>query len=136
MKIIIERFDFTDESTIGTLNCDGFVCFSLEDTDRYLEDNPEDKQYGKSAIPRGKYKIIITYSNRFNRELPLLISVPGFSGVRIHPGNGPQDTEGCILVGSTHSKDFVGNSRATFQKLFDRIENALDSGQDVELEIL
>ena len=136
MKIIIERFDFTDESTIGTLTCDGFVCFSLEDTDRYLEDNPEDKQYGKSAIPRGKYKIIITYSNRFNRELPLLISVPGFSGVRIHPGNGPQDTEGCILVGSTHSKDFVGNSRATFQKLFDRIENALDSGQDVELEIL
>lgn len=136
MRIVVERFEWTDKSTIGTLTCGDFHCFTLEDTDRHLEDNPDDKQYGKTAIPRGRYKVIITFSNRFKRELPLLLDVPGYEGVRIHPGNGPDDTEGCILVGSSHSKDFVGNSRATFSKLFERIEHALDMGEEVELEII
>lgn len=136
MRILVDRFDFSDKSTISTLTCGDFHCFTLEDTDRHLEDDPSAKQYGKTAIPRGVYKVIVTFSNRFKKELPLLLNVPGFEGVRIHPGNGPDDTEGCLLVGSTHTEDFVGNSRATFQKLFDRIEHALDSGDEVELEIL
>lgn len=136
MKITIDRFEFSDKSTIGTLLCDDFDCFTLEDCDRYLEDNPSAKIYGKTAIPRGVYRVIITYSNRFKKELPLLLDVPGFEGVRIHAGNFDSDTEGCILVGSTHSHDFIGNSRATFSKLFERIERALDSGEDVELEIM
>jgi hypothetical protein len=136
MNFVLDRFEFTDKSTIGTLTCGDFKCFTLEDTDRYLEDNPDGKIYGKTAIPRGTYKVIITYSYRFKKELPLLLNVPGFAGIRIHSGNGPYDTEGCILVGSSHSKDFVGNSRATFAKLLDRIEVALECGNDVELEVM
>ena len=45
------------------------------------------------------------------------------------------DTEGCLLVGSTHSEDFVGNSRATFAKLFELIESAYDKGDEITLEI-
>jgi hypothetical protein len=136
MKILIDRFEFTDKSTIGTLTCGDFCCFTLEATDRHLEDNPDAKQYGKTAIPRGSYQCIITYSNRFKKELPLLLNVPGFTGVRIHPGNKPDDTGGCILVGSSHKPDWVSNSKATFAKLFERIEHAMDRGDPVEVEIL
>ena len=136
MKIVVDRFEFTDKSTIGTLTCGDFHCYTLEDTDRHLEDNPDAKQYGTTAIPRGSYQCIITYSNRFKRELPLLLDVKNFSGVRLHPGNGPDDTEGCILVGSSHKKDWVSNSKATFAKLLERIEHALDRDDSVEVEIL
>lgn len=136
MKIVLDRFEFSNKSTIGTLTCGDFACYTLEDTDRYLEDNPDAKQYGKTAIPRGKYKIVIDWSNRFKRELPRLLDVPNYVGVRIHPGNGPDDTEGCILVGSSYKTDWVSNSRATFNKLFTLIEHSLDRGDDVELEIV
>jgi hypothetical protein len=135
MKILVDRFEFIDNSTIGTLTCGDFSCFTLEDMDRHLEDNPDAKQYGKTAIPRGTYEVIITYSNRFKQELPLVKDVPGFEGIRIHAGNAPEDTHGCLLVGSTHSKNFVGNSRATMVKLFELIEHALDLGDKVELVI-
>lgn len=135
MKIVVERFEFTGNSTISRISCDDFECFGIEDVDRYLERDPNAKIYGKTAIPRGKYECIITFSNRFKKELPLLVAVPGFEGVRIHPGNKPEDTEGCILVGSSHSKDFVGNSRATFAKLFERIEASFDRGDEIIVEV-
>jgi hypothetical protein len=50
-------------------------------------------------ILTGKYKVIVDRSNRFNRDLPLLIDVVGFTGVRIHRGNTAKDTQGCILPG-------------------------------------
>lgn len=134
MKLVLDRFEFTDRSTIGTLTCDKFSCFTLEDCDRYLEDGGE-KVYGETAIPRGTYKVIIDYSQRFKKELPRLLDVPGFEGIRIHPGNAPEDTEGCILVGSSYKDNWVGNSRATFTWLFDIIESALECGNDVEIEI-
>ena len=136
MKIVVDRFEFSDNSTIGTLTCGDWHCYTLEDTDRYLEEDPDAKQYGKTAIPRGKYKVIIDWSNRFKRELPRLLDVPGFTGVRIHAGNEPDDTEGCILVGSSYKEDWVSNSRATFNKLFELIESSLDHGDEVEIEIL
>jgi hypothetical protein len=58
------------------------------------------------------------------KNRPLLLNVPNFDGIRIHPGNTDQDTEGCILVGQTKRKDFIGNSRAAFQALFTKLETA------------
>ena len=79
---------FSEKSTIGKLVVDDtFFCYTLEDKDRYLETNPDGKVYGETAIPRGKYQVVIDYSQRFKRELPRLLHVPGFEGVRIHPGN-------------------------------------------------
>jgi hypothetical protein len=56
--------------------------------------------------------------------LPEIHNVPNYTGVRIHPGNTDADTEGCILVGKTKGRDFIGNSRAAFDKLFVRIQGA------------
>jgi hypothetical protein len=116
-------------------------CFILEDVDRQLEINPQAKILRQTCIPRGKYKIVVTYSNRFKRELPLLVAVPGFSGVRIHPGNTVEDTEGCLLPGSSFAPlgdglYTVQNSRLAFNKLFSSIQGAVILGESVEIEIL
>jgi len=53
-----------------------------------------------------------------------LLNVPNFEGVRIHPGNSNHDTEGCILVGRTRSKDYIGQSRKAFDSLFLKMQKA------------
>ena len=138
MNILLQRRDFTDKSTIGVLYVDQVSqCYALEDPDRKLEDGGE-KIPGKTAIPRGKYRIIIDWSNRFKRELPRLLDVPNYVGVRIHPGNGPEDTEGCILPGTgipSNRQDWLLNSRAAFDALFNKIEAALELGEEVWIEV-
>jgi hypothetical protein len=64
----------------------------------------QEKQPGKTAIPAGRYRIATTWSVRFQKKLPEIRNVPGFTGIRIHAGNGPEDTEGCILVGQQLNK--------------------------------
>ncbi len=128
---------FGSESTIGKLIVDDtFFCYTLEDKDRFLETNPEGKVYGETAIPRGTYQIVIDYSKRFKRELPRLLFVPGFEGVRIHPGNTSEDTEGCILVGtSIVNEDFIGNSRVAFNHLFDVMDEAYGRGEEIWITV-
>src|SRR2546423_440555 len=94
MQLQLKRKTFTDKSTIGELAVNGvFECFTLEDVVR-----PE-KIKRETAIPAGRYEIAITFSDKFQKFLPLLLNVPNYEGVRIHSGNRPEDTEGCILVG-------------------------------------
>jgi len=136
MKILLERTTYTDKSTIGKLYINGvFQCFTLEDKDRNLEQQGE-KVYGETAIPRGKYDVVITYSKRFRTELPLLVDVPQFEGIRIHPGNFSGDTEGCILVGSGTAPDRLFNSRAAFNALFQRLEIAYAKGEEITIEVM
>ena len=119
MILELKRNIFTDDSTIGEISIDGtFVCYALEDKVRPT------KIKNVTAIPYGKYELAITFSNRFQQYMPLLLKVPGFEGVRIHSGNKSADTEGCILVGSSKSLNFIGNSRVTFKSLFGRIKTA------------
>lgn len=121
MKITIKRLHKTNTSTIGELLIDGvFECYTLEDVER------EVKVKSETAIPKGTYKVIINQSNRFKRLLPLLLDVPNFEGVRIHSGNSNHDTEGCILVGQTRGKDYIGKSRKAFDKLFKKMQAAKD----------
>lgn len=115
MNLQLERKALKETYTIGRLYVDGVgFCDTLEDKVR-----PEGvKIYGETAIPAGTYKVILTHSARFNRVLPLLVDVPMFSGIRIHPGNVAADTHGCILVGVNDVKGRISRSRETFNKLF------------------
>ena len=102
--------------TIGELLIEGeWFCFTLEDVER-----PE-KIPGETAIPTGRYKVIITHSQRFDRDLPLLVDVPGFTGVRIHAGNTEADTRGCILVGKRTLENAIGESRAALEALMEKL---------------
>ena len=121
MELEVKRTDFTDNSTIGELSVNGhFECYTLEDKVRPV------KIAGKTAIRAGRYEVIINFSQRFGRLLPLLLNVPNFEGVRIHPGNVAANTEGCILVGEEKSQDFVGQSRAAFDRLFAKLSAAAE----------
>jgi hypothetical protein len=72
-------------------------------------------------IPTGKYKVIVDHSNRFNRDLPLLLNVAGFTGVRIHRGNTSKNTQGCILPGKNDKIGWVSYSTQYEQKIIDLI---------------
>ncbi len=61
---------------------------------------------GKTAVPAGFYDLALTRSPKFGRLLPILIDVPGMTGIRIHRGNTAADTKGCILPGR-----YVGDGR-------------------------
>ena len=123
MKLILRRKVFTATSTIGELRKEdgALLCFTLEDRTR-----PDgEKIPGETAIPFGTYEIALTQSQRFRCRLPLLLNVPNFNGVRIHPGNTAEDTRGCILVGMTKQADKIINSRVAFETLFPLIEETL-----------
>lgn len=139
MRLKLIRQDFTATSTIGSLYVNGiFACFILEDTTR-PETDP--KIFGKTSIPYGTYGIVVTKSNRFSKMaghdvyLPLLLNVPCYEGVRIHTGNRPEDTEGCLLPGTVKSANTVSNSRTAFIQLNEAINNALKKGEPVTIEI-
>lgn len=116
-------------------------CSALEDEDRGLtasmplNEIQQRKVYGHTAIPTGRYRVIITYSPRFMKMMPLVCEVKGFSGVRLHAGNTPDDTEGCILFGVNDKVGRVSNSRYWTIKLTKLISSAISQGEEVFLEI-
>jgi len=139
MNIHIKRIHFDPDYTVGELFIDGVRhCFTLEDTvrEKLGVSVASWKIAGKTAIPSGRYEIKVSFSERFKKHLPILLTVPGFVGVRIHTGNTSENTEGCILVGdSWGGGDWIGNSRAAFAPLFNRILAARNADQDVWLDI-
>lgn len=127
----LERLWFKPSYTIGKLYVDGkYFCDTLEDKTRNL--SIEKKVYGKTAIPAGKYRVIMTYSPKFKREMPLILNVPHFTNIRIHPGNTADDTEGCLLVGENKVKGGLINSRIHSDRLNEMIQSA---DGDVIIEI-
>ena len=77
------------------------------------------------------YKVIINMSSRFKKEMPLLLNVPAFEGIRIHSGNTSEDTEGCIIVGMTRTLSGVAMSRIAYTKLMEKLRLA----NDITIEI-
>lgn len=138
MYLFLQRDTLFESCTFGILYVDDVEeCQTLEDTDRELEINPSGKIRGQTAIPRGTYNLIIDYSSRFKQEMPHILDVPGFEGIRIHPGNTKEDTEGCILVGM--QRDLEGKrvlkSRVAYNNLFKKLAFAFESGDDIYFRV-
>ncbi len=132
MRLQLERLQLDPDVTIGSLTVDGaFECWTLEDTVR--KDGL--KIHGETAIGAGAYRVDITPSPRFKRDLPLVLDVKNFSGIRIHPGNTAADTEGCILVGLDRMGKSIGRSRLAFNALFAKLQSAKLRGEPITLEI-
>lgn len=130
LELRVERAWKKPSYTIGKFFVDGKrFCESLEDRDRGLTssmteaDVKKRKVYGETAIPTGRYRVKLTYSNKFKRILPEVLGVKGFEGIRIHSGNTAKDSLGCLLLGENKAAGKVLNSRATMQKLMAILDN-------------
>jgi hypothetical protein len=111
-----------------------YFCDTLEPTWRDYK-NGAYKVKGRSAIPEGRYAVVISYSPKFKQWLPILLGVPKFEGVRIHAGNTAEDTEGCILVGKNKLVGQVVDSRIWLHRLKQKIVEAKDKGEAVWITI-
>ena len=134
MDLPLIRSIFTEKSSIGKLILpDGGFFYSLEDKDRGLKQSMSISEIASikiptlTAIPYGRYELAITYSPRFKRRLPILLSVPGFIGVRIHNGSFSTNTEGCILLGKHNpSADFINGSVDAIQEFIPMLEKWME----------
>ena len=130
MNLFLQRIAQTPEYTIGRLYIDEkFFCQTLEDAVR------EEKIAGKTAIPEGTYQVIVNRSSKFKRDLPLLLDVPDFEGIRIHRGNTAKDTSGCILVGINSKKGMVLESTKYEVELTNILKKAQQNGDTITIEI-
>jgi hypothetical protein len=139
MKLTLIREVFTELSTIGSLYVgDKFFCYTLEDKDRGLKSSDllpliiAKKIYGKTAIPKGTYKLSLTQSPRFGRVLPRLHGVKGFDGVLLHRGNSANDSLGCILLGYKKGENSIFESTKAETNL---INYLTIHGNEHEIEI-
>ena len=131
LEMTLERQIFSEESTIGELFIDGkHECWTLEDP---VRTGP--KIAGVTAIPAGTYDVRITWSPKFRHDVPLLLGVVGFEGVRIHIGNTPEDTQGCVLVGQTRGFDWIGRSQAAYDLLYAKLLTAQKAGLEMRITI-
>lgn len=134
MELLLRRVALNKDSTEGVLYVDGKLeCYTLEDCVRHGV-----KVFGKTAIPAGRYKLVLDLSNRFKVIMPHILDVPGFEGVRMHWGNKPEDTEGCVLVGAdrtTLTDNFVGNSKFAYHQLMAKLLPAHDRGESIWITI-
>lgn len=131
MELRVDRQSKRADCTIGSLSINGqFECFTLEDP---VRDGP--KIPGNTAIPAGRYEVVVDMSTRFKRFMPHILNVPGFEGIRIHSGNTAADTEGCILLGQTKGITSIGDSVKAFSAFFPKLRAALAAGEKVFIEI-
>jgi len=145
MELFVVRKFFKETYTIGRFYCENmFLCSSLEDVVRELKDLNNDKDfddtgegkiYGQTAIPYGRYEVIVTYSEKLKRRLPLLLDVPGFTGIRLHGGKNARWSEGCILVGENKAKGELLNFGYWELFILNMIDNAIEKGEKVFITI-
>lgn len=131
MRLTLIRIANRPTYCIGKLYLDGkWFCDTIEDVDRGLDDAMTEEEVvkrkvkGETAIPTGIYQVILTYSPKYKRIMPLISNVKGYSGIRIHSGNTSKDTEGCLIVGKNTKVGMVTDSRNTYNALFKRLNQA------------
>ena len=146
MDLILPRDTFTKDTTLGTLYLEIFnggrerICETLEDARRF----PGVKVYGETCLPAGRYRLGITRSTRFKRDMVIIyncsngyeIKAEGISykGVRMHGLNDSSETLGCIGVAKHRSGDerIYGTAEKEVTKL---VKDAIDRGEEAWLEI-
>ena len=132
MHIRVMREPSINDTTLGSLFIDDhWQCHTLEDVIRPTGE----KVHSKTAISPGRYRLILSMSNRFKKIMPEVLNVPMFTGIRIHSGNTAKDTAGCLLVGQTRSVETrsIGRSRFAYTALMLKLRAALDAGETIDI---
>ena len=154
MKLLLKRIYTCKDYTIGHLYIkDQYICDTLEDTDRMLDDSMPMEQIlnikvrDKTAIPTGTYNILMNiispkyskkqyYMDVCGGKVPRIDNVPGFSGILIHCGNSAADTSGCLLLGYNKVKGKVLQSKSAFEKLYPILKAAYKRNESISITII
>ena len=112
-ELLLVRDKYTPQTTVGKLYIGGeYFSETLEDTVRATGI----KVIHHTAIPSGRYRITVTRSNRFKRDMILIYNQKDlslinngirFTGIRIHGGNTHLNTSGCVLVAKNRVNDYT-----------------------------
>lgn len=142
MNFILKRKYFKPNYTIGILYLNHKrICETMEPPSAHITSKSstrritEAKSRGTIAIPTGQYRILVTKSYKFFKWLPLLWNVPCFKGIRIHAGNKPSDTRGCILPGWNRRPGYVLGSTSAMSIIMQHIQSALSADESVYITI-
>ncbi len=140
MRLTLKRIANRQTYCIGKLYINGkYFCDTLEDTDRGLNSAMSEEELrkmkikGETAIPVGIYKVILNYSPKYKKVMPLITNVKGYSGIRIHSGNIAKETEGCLLVGRNTIVGRLTDSRKCYEALFKRLQQK--GSNDITIDI-
>lgn len=144
MEFVLTRKMLLNNKTFGELTLDGvFWGHTLEDAVR------DGKTFvlGETAIPYGRYRLIVSFSNRFKKQMIQVINIRGGSnlfhnvnidqcGIRIHGGNTEKDTLGCPLLGAKRAGDSkIYDCESVNNKLIAKVKSA-DKKEEVYLNIV
>jgi hypothetical protein len=143
MELEVKRKLRQAKDTIGDYFINGnWFSNTLEDFDRGLTDDMTVDQImaikvpNETAIPTGRYELIMDYSDRFGCIMPHITNVKGFVGIRQHVGNTDKDVEGCQAVGIYNGQeDFISDSQTTFDMLMDIFGRAVQRQERIFITI-
>lgn len=131
----------------------------IEKTKEEKDEKNKYKNKGNTAIPRGRYQIImegnspmgsgepyVSYYKEKGKpagQMPTIKNVPGFQYIRIHSGNDPVDSLGCILIGTKGDNgglllkggDGKDNSKGRWIAFMDIILPLLEKNVTVPIDI-
>ena len=134
MELTLIRQTFYEECTHGILMVNGEkFCDTLEP--HRIDFEHEQKQSGVTAIPEGRYKVVMGWSNRYQDFMPQICDVPHFSGILIHGGNQAKDTAGCVLVGQYCRRNFIAHSLRAFAVLRAALADAYNAKEAIYIEV-
>lgn len=95
----------------------------------------------KPIIPCGAYLLRPTHSRAFSSKYPYnkvldskvpeVVGVTGHSGVRIHVGNYPSDTKGCILLGCSGTDSQVLDSSIAYKNFCSIMSKLMNDNPNV-----
>lgn len=130
VELLVQRRWSSLQAVVGEMFVNGkHQCYTLEDPPRGV------KIPKITGIPEGRYEVKLTWSDKFQAEMPLVVGVPGFTGIRIHWGNTAIDTEGCLLVGKERGANEIFHSLTAYADLFAILEKAVALGEQIFLTI-
>jgi len=137
MELKVVRSIRNVASTLGTMYInDEFFAYTCEDTVRNLNGDRSKKIKGQTAIDAGRYEVVLSYSDHFQKYLPLLLKVPCFEGIRIHGGNTSEDSLGCILIGANSDlKSCISNCASKVNSLVATLKT-IEKKEKIWIEIV
>lgn len=109
-----------------------YICDAIEDTVRDANhngifDNAEEKVFGETAIPCGRYYVTFRKTSlpigalAKDGAIPYIHNVPHFTHIRIHNGETEENSQGCIILGLNKEKGRVLDSESVCLAFYRRM---------------